>query len=173
MGYTIGEVSRRTGLTASTLRYYETEQLLTPVRRDGANRREYGQQDLEWLSIITCLKNTGMPIQDIRRFVTLCGQGDGTLAERYRIVLAHREASMARIAALQKELAHIDYKVAYYRAACEAGSEAAVRSCLEPWQGDACAIPAGGASVAAPIPSPAPPAAKARKASAPARRAQG
>ena len=139
MGYTIGEVSRRTGLTASTLRYYETEQLLTPVRRDGANRREYGQQDLEWLSIITCLKNTGMPIQEIRRFVTLCGKGDATLRERYRIVQAHREATAARIAALQKELAHIQYKVAYYRVACAEGTEARLKALRPPEGADRCA----------------------------------
>ena len=127
MTYTIREITRRTGLTASTLRYYETEKLLGPVRRDAANRRVYGEGDLAWLSIITCLKNTGMPIQEIRRFVALCGQGDATLGERYRIVLAHRSATQARIDALQKELAHIEYKVAYYRAACEAGTEAELK----------------------------------------------
>lgn len=127
MPYTIREITQRTGLTASTLRYYESEKLLGPVQRDAANRRLYGDSDLEWLSIITCLKNTGMPIHEIRRFVALCGQGDVTLAERYRIVLAHKRATEARIAAMQKELAHIDYKVAYYRAACEAGTEAELK----------------------------------------------
>ena len=36
------------------------------------------------------------------RFVALCGQGDQTLHDRYRIILAHRAATEARIEALQK-----------------------------------------------------------------------
>ena len=43
-----------------------------------------------------------------------------TLSDRYRIILAHRAATEARNEALQKELAHIDRKAAYYRAACAA-----------------------------------------------------
>ena len=135
MQYTIREVAQRTGLTASALRYYEREGLLCAVQRNGGGRRVYNEQDMDWLGIITCLKNTGMPITEIRRFVALCGQGDSTLAERYRIVLLHRQATQARIEALQKELAHINYKVAYYRAACEAGSEKHAESCQPP-QGD-------------------------------------
>ncbi|NLI22160.1 MAG: MerR family transcriptional regulator [Clostridiales bacterium] len=118
MAYSIREVSRRTGLPASTLRYYETERLLPPVPRDGARRRAYAQEDLETIAVVTCLKNTGMPIQEIRRFMQLCRQGDSTLPERYRIVLAHRRATQERIARLQKELMHVNQKVAYYRAAC-------------------------------------------------------
>ena len=138
MTYSIREVSALTGLTASTLRYYESEQLLSPVHRNGANRREYDAQDMDWLSIITCLKNTGMPIQEIRRFVTLCEQGDQTLAERYRIVLSHRQATQARIAALKRELAHIDYKVAYYDAACKAGTEAELKKLKPPDNANCC-----------------------------------
>ena len=123
MEYSIREVAIRTGLPASTLRYYEREGLLCDVQRNGVGRRIYGEEAMDWLSIITCLKNTGMPIQEIRRFVALCGQGDQTLSDRYRIILAHRAATEARIEALQKELAHIDRRAAYYRAACAAGSE--------------------------------------------------
>ena len=124
MFYTIQQVAQKTGLSTSTLRYYEAEGLLQRVARDGANRRTYGQEDLDWLSIITCLKNTGMPILEIRRFVILCGQGDTTLQQRHQLLLAHREATKERIEQLQNEMAHINAKVAYYEAACAANCEA-------------------------------------------------
>ena len=130
MPYTIQQVAEITGLPASTLRYYEAEGVLPPIDRNNANRRIYGDAAMDWLSLVTCLKNTGMPIQEIRRFVALCRQGDSTLAERYRIVLTHRQATQARIAQLQKELEHINYKVAYYRTACEAGTEAVLKKRL-------------------------------------------
>ena len=132
MEYSIREVAQRTGLTASTLRYYEREGLLCDVARNGGGRRVYGEEAMDWLGIITCLKNTGMPIHEIRRFVALCGQGDATLEQRYRIILAHRAATEARIAALRKELDHIDRKAAYYRAACAAGTEKGVGGCEPP-----------------------------------------
>ena len=124
MPYTIRQVSERTGLPVSTLRYYEAEQLLQPVRRNASHQREYGDQDLEWLSLITCLKNTGMPIHEIRRFVELCSRGDDTLKERCRMLEAHRKATEDRLVELKKELEHVNHKVAYYQAACAAAESA-------------------------------------------------
>ena len=61
MEYTIRQVSELTGLSASTLRFYEKEQLFPPVERNEAGVRVYREQDLERISLITCLKNTDMP----------------------------------------------------------------------------------------------------------------
>ena len=127
MTYSIRQVSEMTGLAASTLRYYENERLLHPVRRSTANRRVYEEGDMDWIALITCLKNTGMPIQEIRRFVALCNMGDRTLEERRQIILAHKRATEARIAKRQQELAHIEDKAAYYEAACRAGTEDGLR----------------------------------------------
>jgi|AGTN01.2.fsa_nt_gi Predicted transcriptional regulators len=123
MSYTIKQVSGLTGLPASTLRYYESEELLFPVRRNESGRRVYDEKALDTLSIITCLKKTGMPIQQIRSFIALCSAGDKTLGERYEMILAHKRSVENRIAELQHEMEHINYKVAYYCAACRAGTE--------------------------------------------------
>ena len=120
MTYSIREVADRTGLPASTLRYYEAEGLLGPVTRAGGSRRQYGEADLEWLSVIACLKNTGMPIQEIRRFVRLCDGGAATLEQRRAMLLAHQAATERHIAQLRRELKHIRAKVAYYQDACDA-----------------------------------------------------
>lgn len=123
MTYSIKQVSDLTGIPASTLRYYESEKLLSPVHRSETGRRVYGEKDMDWLSLITCLKNTGMPINKIRRFVSLCSKGDETLQERYQIILTHKKSVEDRIAGLQRELEHINYKELYYRTACKAGTE--------------------------------------------------
>ena len=69
--YSIQEVSSRTGLTTHTLRYYEKEGLLTGVERSPGGFRQYTDEDLEALGLICCLKNTGMSLQEIARFVNL------------------------------------------------------------------------------------------------------
>ena len=86
MGYSIRQVVQRTGIPASTLRFYEAKGLLAPVGRNGNGVREYTDADLERLGSITCLKNTRMPIEEIRRFMELCGQGDATLQKRRDMV---------------------------------------------------------------------------------------
>lgn len=127
MGYSIHQASELTGLPASTLRYYETEGILPPVRRGKSGRREFGAQELEWISIITCLKDTNMPIRDIKRFVRLCGLGDATLEERRQIVLDHQKSMQAQLAEFMRHMDHINFKVAYYNEACRAGTESELK----------------------------------------------
>lgn len=123
MGYTIKQVSERTGLSASTLRFYEKEQLFPPVARNASGVRVYQEKDLEWISLITCLKNTDMPIRDIKKFVALSAAGDGTLQSRLQMVLSHKRAVEERIAELQGYLEHINHKASYYEQACREGTE--------------------------------------------------
>ncbi len=127
MEYTIRQVSELTGLSASTLRFYEKEQLFPPVKRNEAGVRVYQEQDLERISLITCLKNTDMPIRDIKEFVALCAEGDGTLESRWQMMRRHKQAVEQRIAELQGYLQRIDHKVNYYEQACMEGTEARLK----------------------------------------------
>ena len=69
MGYKISDISKKTGLSAYTLRFYDQKGLLPFVARDKHGRRHFKDEDLAFLSIITCLKNTGMQLNDIKKFV--------------------------------------------------------------------------------------------------------
>ena len=133
MGYSIRQVVQRTGIPASTLRFYEAKGLLAPVGRNGHGVREYTDADLERLGSITCLKNTRMPVEEIRRFMELCGKGDATLQQRREMVCAQQAALEKRIYELQQYKQHIDSKLRYYDIACAAGSEAEAkrRCCCE------------------------------------------
>lgn len=56
MLYTVGEISKRVSIAPSTLRYYDKEGLLPFVERSKSGIRMFKDSDLEWLSIIECLK---------------------------------------------------------------------------------------------------------------------
>lgn len=112
--YSIRDVSSRTGLSAHTLRYYEKEGLLTGVERTPGGFRQYTDEDLEALGLICCLKNTGMSLQEIARFVELTHQGDHTLAERVEMLRRHRENVVARMAEMQKHLNKVTWKVRFF-----------------------------------------------------------
>ena len=112
--YSIREASQRTGLSAHTLRYYEKEGLLAPVERTPGGFRQYTDEDLEALGLICCLKNTGMSLQEITRFVHLTHEGDRTLRERVDLLRAHRETVIARMNEMQKYLDKVTWKLNFF-----------------------------------------------------------
>lgn len=112
--YSIHEACARTGLTAHTLRYYEKEKLLPNVSRSAGGIRQYTDEDMEALGMICCLKNTGMPLQDISRFMALARQGDQTLRERCELLKRHRDNVIARMEEMQRHLEKVTWKVQYF-----------------------------------------------------------
>ena len=97
MEYSISETAKKAGITASTIRFYEKEGLLPSIKRDKNGIRSFTDDDLQSLRIIECLKATGMPIKDIRKFIDLCAEGDNSLQERYELFLDRKIAVQKQI----------------------------------------------------------------------------
>ncbi len=114
MEYSIGEFSKLTNLGIHTLRYYEHEGLITP-ERNASNRRCYSDKDLTWIEFIKRLKDTGMPIKEIRRYAELRATGDPTLSERMEMLVQHRQALNDQISQLQEHKTKLDEKIEFYR----------------------------------------------------------
>ena len=113
--YTISEISRLTDTSAHTIRYYEKEGLLFPKRQNG--QRRYDDQDVTWLRFVLRLRETHMPIEQIRSYVTLFlshGEQD-TTRERLALLEAHHANVLAQLAALQETERMIAEKVDTYR----------------------------------------------------------
>ncbi len=118
MGYTIKQAAEKMSLTAHTLRYYEKEGLLPFVERTENGIRVFTDSDLERLSVICCLKGTGMPIKKIKEYIDLSLEGEATLEERRQIFIRQRESVLEQIQELQKHLAKVNYKIQFYDQAC-------------------------------------------------------
>lgn len=114
-GLTVSEAAAEVGLSAHTLRWYEQEGLVQPVGRDAAGRRRYTREDLGWLTLLTKLRRTGMPVREMRRYAELARQGDHTLPDRLRLFEEHRQRVLAKMAQLQQDLDVINYKIELYR----------------------------------------------------------
>ena len=120
MLYTVGEISKRVSIAPSTLRYYDKEGLLPFVERSKSGIRMFKDSDLEWLSIIECLKKTGMPIKEIKKFVDWCIEGDSTIEQRLELIDRRKEAVLKQIEQLKQTLDTLNYKHWYYETAKEA-----------------------------------------------------
>lgn len=111
MNYTIKQVAELTDLSTYTLRYYEKEGLLHFVGRNSTGRRVFTEDDLEWLGMIRCLKSTGMSIKQIKQFVDLSKEGDGTLKDRYTMLIEHRQQVLDDIQTMKKHLKKVEHKI--------------------------------------------------------------
>uniref|UniRef100_E6VMY1 Transcriptional regulator, MerR family n=1 Tax=Rhodopseudomonas palustris (strain DX-1) TaxID=652103 RepID=E6VMY1_RHOPX len=112
----IGDLAKRTGLTAHTLRYYERIGLLPRALRDTSGQRDYDASILTWIAFLGRLKTTGMPIRDMLRYAKLRSRGAATEDARRVLLLQHRDKVQAHIAELQACLTVLDTKIAGYAA---------------------------------------------------------
>ena len=120
--YTPGEVADKTGFTLDTLRYYERIGLLDDIARTSGGRRMFTDDDISWLGILRCLRDTGMPIATMRRYADL-SRDEQTVAERVGLLEEHDLEVGRRIAELQAQREHIRAKIRYYRSLDPAGAQ--------------------------------------------------
>jgi DNA-binding transcriptional MerR regulator len=112
--YTPGQVVEKTGFSLDTLRYYERIGLLDGVARTSGGRRQYGEDDIGWLELLRCLRETGMPIARMLQFAELC-RDEQSVADRIGLLEEHDREVEQRIAELEAQREHIRGKIAYYR----------------------------------------------------------
>lgn len=110
----IGELAKRSGLSAHTIRYYERIGLLPYADRNASGLRDYDASILSWIDFLGRLKTTGMPIRDMLRYAALRELGPGTEAERRHLLEVHRDRVRARLAELSDCLLVLDTKIAGY-----------------------------------------------------------
>ena len=122
MDYSIGEFSKVTGLGIHTLRYYEHENLIIPLRT-ATTRRRYSEKDIAWIAFIKRLKATGMPIKEIKKYAALRAKGNITLSERMEMLIQHRQSLNEQIRQLQEHEAMLDEKISFYRQEIEGHRE--------------------------------------------------
>nr|WP_269448576.1 MerR family transcriptional regulator [Metabacillus kandeliae] len=96
------------------MRFYDKEGLLPFISRTSNGNRQFSERDLELVKLICCLKDTGMSIKEIRRYMEISMAGEKTFETRKEMMKAHRKEVLRQINDLKKNLRIIDLKVAYY-----------------------------------------------------------
>ncbi|WP_127532877.1 MerR family transcriptional regulator [Paenibacillus kobensis] len=112
--YSIQEVAQICDLSPHTIRYYDKEGLLPFVARTKSGNRTFSDTDLELVKLICCLKNTGMPIKEIKKYMDMVVEGSGTAEERKQMMIAHRREVARQMDEMRKNLNIIDLKIKFY-----------------------------------------------------------
>ena len=124
---TIQDVSRRSGLSEPTLRYYEEIGLIGPIARDASSgHRRYQAEDLDVLQALACMRALGVGIEDMRVYQANRSRGHEAAAEQRDLLLRHAQRIEAEIAAQYTRLDYLRAKAALWdaRACGDAAAEA-------------------------------------------------
>ena len=112
--YSAKEAAEMTGLSTSTLRYYEKEQLLPQIARNSQKYRQYTEEDIEWIKMVQCMRMANIPIQSIKKYVLLLIRGGETLEQRFVMVQNHMKDISVQLTALQNTLNLTRKKLLFY-----------------------------------------------------------
>lgn len=100
--FSIGQISRATGVKVPTIRFYETRGLLPePLRTDG-NQRRYDRAALRRLRFIRHARDLGLPLADVAALISLEGASGAALDTAHEIARRQRDGVRARIARLRR-----------------------------------------------------------------------
>jgi len=116
-GLTVRQTAERTGLSEHTLRYYERAGLLRPVRRhDSSGHRRYSADDVARIATLACLRATGLPLDQMRRYFTLAGRGAAAAPELRALLEEQQVVLEDRLEQMRRHLNYVERKIAYWRA---------------------------------------------------------
>ena len=112
--YSMKEACTLTNMTYENLKFYCNEGLVPNVKRDRRNYRAFDEHDIKWIQSLNCLKSCGMSIAEMKQYLALCMEGEGTIPERKVILAEKKETLLQSMTELQKAVAYIDWKQRFY-----------------------------------------------------------
>lgn len=110
----IAGVAEVTGLTPSTLRYYEKIGLIPDVKRAGGKVREYTNENIEWIDFIKCMRNAGLSIEALKEYTAMIREGNQTVEARKQLLDEERQKLIDKRTEIEETIALINVKIAHY-----------------------------------------------------------
>ncbi|MBP3962954.1 MerR family transcriptional regulator [Paenibacillus lignilyticus] len=111
--FSIAEISDKSGLSYDTIRYYVKIGLLPPTKRKENGQREYGTVHLERLVFISHLKRTGMPLIEIKHYMSLASAKN--YESCYDLLYKHKHEIESKMMEIKATLEVVNYKLDHFK----------------------------------------------------------
>lgn len=115
--FSIGQLSKRTGVKIPTIRYYEQMGLIASPDRSAGNQRRYSHDGMARLSFIRHSRDLGFSIESIKALLTLSEHPEQSCDDAHAIAhkhLADVQSRIVKLRRLEQELKRISQ--------CDAGT---------------------------------------------------
>lgn len=110
----IKEFSKISGISPHTLRYYEKIGVFQEINRNSSGHRDFSEKDILWAEFINRLKDTGMPLEQIKKYADLRKQGNHTANTRMTLLITHASSLEKKISDEKQHLRKIKEKIKFY-----------------------------------------------------------
>lgn len=112
--YSMKETCLKVGMSYETLKFYCNQGLIPNVKRDKNNYRIFDDNNVSWIISLSCLKNCGMTISEMKEYLALCLKGESTIPERQEILKVKRQSLVQKQKEIQDSIDYIDWKQGFY-----------------------------------------------------------
>lgn len=112
--YSMKQACEKTNLTYDTLKFYCNEGLVPNVKRDKNNYRVFDDKDIAWINSLSCLKNCGMSIAEMREYLNLCLKGESSIPERKKVLDVKLKELEYKKEEIEKSINYINWKHKFY-----------------------------------------------------------
>ncbi len=112
--YSMKQTCEKTNMSYDTLKFYCNEGLVPNVKRDKNNYRVFDDNDIAWINSLSCLKNCGMSILEMKEYLNLCLKGESTIPERKIILDAKLQELENKKQEIQTSINYIHWKQGFY-----------------------------------------------------------
>ena len=116
--FSIGELSRHSGVNIETIRYYERIKMLPAPPRTANGRRVYGPSEQRTLAFIRRSRELGFTLEEIRALLVLGGPERAQCADVHKIASAH----LAKVRSKLSDLVQLEAILAETVAQCSDGA---------------------------------------------------
>ncbi|MEB7462928.1 MerR family transcriptional regulator [Staphylococcus succinus] len=120
----ISEVSQKMEISIDTLRYYEKIGIIPQISRTNGGVRNYTEDDLNWINLAKCMRQSGLSIEALAHYLELFQQGEDTQAERLAILSEQRETVLNTIQQMNDTLELLNKKIDNYETVLKPREEA-------------------------------------------------
>lgn len=110
----VSEVSKNYGLTVDTLRYYERIGLISNVPRDKSGIRNYNEDNLKRIEFIKCMRNAGVEIETLIKYMNLLEKGKSTVKMRKELLEIQRNKLKEKERNIKETIDRLNYKISLY-----------------------------------------------------------
>lgn len=112
--YSMKETCQKVGMSYETLKFYCNQGLIPNVKRDKNNYRIFDDNNVAWITSLSCLKNCGMSIAEMKEYLALCLKGESTIPERQEILKVKKQSLLEKQKEIQDSIDYIDWKQGFY-----------------------------------------------------------
>lgn len=112
--YSMKETCLKVGMSYETLKFYCNQGLIPNVKRDKNNYRVFDDNNVAWITSLSCLKNCGMSISEMKEYLALCLKGESTIPERQEILKAKKQSLLEKQKEIQDSINYINWKQGFY-----------------------------------------------------------